>query len=64
MVRVSFCSPHDVPASALRTLRRLVHLDLISLVWGVKVSDGSRVTPRILGVLSRGRMELPHWTVG
>ena len=57
---VSFGWPKDVPARALRMFSRLVHLDLIILVWGVNVSNRSRLTPRILGVLSRGRVVLPY----
>ena len=60
MMSVSFYWPQDVPARALRMFSRLVDLDLIILVCGVNVSDGSRVTPKILGVLSRGRVVLPH----
>ena len=58
-VSVSFCCPQDDPDSALRMFSRPVHLVLMALMWGVKESDGSRVTPRILGVLSRGRVALP-----
>jgi len=58
-VSVSIYWPQDVPARALRMFKRLEHLDLIVLIWGVNVSDESRVTPRILGVLSRGGVMLP-----
>ena len=45
-------------------LSRLLHLVAIVLVWGVKVKDGSRVTPRIFGVFSRGSKEFWQVTWG
>ena len=39
-------------------LSRLLHLLAIVLVWGVKVKEGSKVTPKIFGFFSRGSTEL------
>ena len=57
-IKVSFCWPLVVPARALRMLRRALNLAAIAWTWGVKVKDGSRVTPRILGCRSRGSTTL------
>ena len=40
-----------VPARAFRMFTLLFPLAMIDLTWGEKVKDGSRVTPRILGLL-------------
>ena len=61
---VSFWWPHEVPARAFRMLRRLLLFVAIVLVWGVKVNEGSKVTPRIFGVFSRSSVELRHVTWG
>ena len=56
--------PHEVPASAFMTWSLLVALAEMAEMWGEKVNIVSNVTPRILGVLSRGTGELLTVTCG
>ena len=58
MTMVSFCWPQLVPARALRMLRRGVMRVMRLLMCGPKVKWGSRVTPRMRGCLSSGRVLL------
>ena len=51
---VSLDWPQEVPASDLRILLRWFILVAMLPAWALKVSFGSKVTPRILGVLTRG----------
>ena len=59
---VSFWWPQEVPANALRILRREEALVLREEMWGAnekgKEKCVSRVTPRIFGVFSRGIIAL------
>ena len=64
IMRVSFCWPQLVPASALRILRRGVARETRVAIWGEKVKWGSRVTPSTRGFLSKGSWELLRVTDG
>ena len=44
--------------------RRLEHLAVVDFIWGPKVKRGSKVMPKILGFLSRGRVLLSIATWG
>jgi len=55
---VSFWCPHVVPAKDFRMLRRDEALRRMLLIWGPKEKWVSKVTPRILGFLLRGRGRL------
>ena len=56
--RFSFWCTQEVPARHFRILRREVTLEERFWTWGVKVKWVSKVTPRMVGVLSKGRREL------
>ena len=50
MVRiVSFCLPQVVPVSALSMFNVCRALMMVFVMWGPKVSFGSRVSPRTVG---------------
>ena len=55
---VSFWCPQVVPARALRRFRREEARAAMEEIWAEKLKWVSKVTPRILGVFSRGKMEL------
>ena len=55
---VSFCWPQLVLARAFKMLRRGVMRETRLFMCGPKVKRGSRVTPRIQGCHSSGRVEL------
>ena len=56
--RVSFCWPHVEPASAFKMESLCRALRAMSSTWAQKVRVGSKVTPRILGRFSIGRLVL------
>lgn len=60
----SFWWPHVVPAKDLRMFRREEALERMLLMWGLKEKWVSKVTPRILGDLFRGRGMLFMDTLG
>ena len=53
---VSFWWPQVEPPRAFSILSRLEHLAVMDLTCGPKVKSGSKVTPRILGFMSSGRI--------
>ena len=61
---VSLSWPQDVPVRAFKTWRRPEALAAMSEMWGLKVRSGSKVTPRILGLLSVGVVLPPIATAG
>ena len=62
--RVSLSCPQLVPAKALRICSRDEALAAVEVTWGAKVNMGSRVTPKIFGVLLRGTSVLFRVTWG
>ena len=58
VIKVSFSSPHVVPASAFKMLLRWLTFVLRMLVWRPKENMGSRVRPRIFGSLMVGTLTL------
>ena len=55
---VSFCNPQVVAVRALRILVAFSAFSLVILVCSEKLSLGSNVKPRILGVLTVGMIML------
>lgn len=61
---VSLFWPHDLPASALRMLRRFLAFVWMLSMWWRKVKCVSKVTPRSFGDLLRGRRSLLMYICG
>ena len=63
-INVSFFCPKFVPARVRRALSFLFTFVMMFRIWGVKVMCGSKVSPRIVGVLLRGSCLLYSLTLG